>query len=511
MLTIFRNKLKSIYSKTSIGYNRQRLINLIIILGLFFSIPNTFSQNTTIIFNTKANTTIGISKEIDNTYTRTLTDEIITDATGNSIYSWDVNDFQFVNCSFHDGWNAFFPIMQGSHLTITYKGEGQFEFAGADKAAIEYYISDSRKELNRSFMNLSFDFPAESSYEDYSLLIEKHYSILSNKLDSLMAENAISPKFSELLKNDLNMFTICVTIGAYRSKYLENTAIKVSNEDSIKIGVKINEILDKISPIIDSKEMLKYTLGSTALAIFYTNKYRQLNEKDKEKLLSENSWSNQLSSNKHGYLIVPQEILYKLLSLELLENYEDTVIRGDSIFIDYVSKIRPQNAFLPYITEKRNELLLSMNEDISGVKYIDNTINALEDLCKVEAFDQKILYIDLWATWCGPCIGEFKNRNKLNELLSNYADVIPVYISIDEDNNDTVWKEKTKAFNLRGHHLRANEKLVTYINEKLYGGGGIGVPRYILLDKDGSILEKDLPRPSNIDKLKQELDKHFGY
>ena len=326
-----------------------------------------------------------------------------------------------------------------------------------------------------------------------------------------MAENAISPKFSELLKNDLNMFTICVTIGAYRSKYLENTAIKVSNEDSIKIGVKINEILDKISPIIDSKEMLKYTLGSTALAIFYTNKYRQLNEKDKEKLLSENSWSNQLSSNKHGYLIVPQEILYKLLSLELLENYEDTVIRGDSIFIDYVSKIRPQNAFLPYITEKRNELLLSMNEDISGVKYIDNTINALEDLCKVEAFDQKILYIDLWATWCGPCIGEFKNRNKLNELLSNYADVIPVYISIDEDNNDTVWKEKTKAFNLRGHHLRANEKLVTYINEKLYGGGGIGVPRYILLDKDGSILEKDLPRPSNIDKLKQELDKHFGY
>ncbi len=94
---------------------------LIIFSGLFFCISSALAQNTTIVFKAKANTTIGISKEIDNTYTRSITDEINTDSTGSCIYSWDVNDFQFVSCSFPDGWSAFFPIKQGSHLTITYK------------------------------------------------------------------------------------------------------------------------------------------------------------------------------------------------------------------------------------------------------------------------------------------------------------------------------------------------------------------------------------------------------
>jgi len=502
-LTISLNKLKSIYSNTDIGNNRIRLINFIIISGLFLCISDTFSQNTTIVFNAKANATIGISKEIDNAYTRTLTDEINTDATGNHVYSWDVNDFQFMECSFHDGGKAYFPIKEGSHLTITYKGDHQIEFAGTDKAEIEYYRNDRKKDIIHPYLDSLSRFysPTESSFEDFSSLIERYDSVLSNTLDSLVAANTISPKFSDIVKNDFHTLVACTAIDACRTRYLEKSETKAS--------MFINELLGKISPMIDSGDILKYTLGSSTLNIYYTDKYGHLEEKDKENLFSKNIWANQLSPNKHGFLIAPEEILYKLLSLELLGNYENAVIRGDLMFINRISEIRPQNAFLPYIKEKRKELLLSMNEDTSGVKYIEDTINALEDLCKVDDFNQKVLYIDIWATWCGPCIEEFKHRNKLQELLSDYVDVIPVYISIDEDRSDKVWIEKTKAFNLNGYHLRANNKLVTDINEKLYGGKGIGIPRYILLDKDGNILEKNLPHPGNIDKLKQELDKHF--
>lgn len=490
-----------------IGDNRQRSINLIIIGGLFFCVSNAFGQNTTIVFNTKANATISISKEIDNTYTRLITDEINTDSTGNCIYSWNVNDFQFVGCSFPDGWSAFFPIKKGSHLTITYKGEGQFEYEGADKAEIEYY--NSRKEINRFFMNSSFDFPAESGFENYSLFVKKHYSELSDTLDSLVAENAISPKFSDIMKNDFNMFTICIAIDTYRTKYLENRATKVNREDSVKVENEINGILNTISPMIDSGDIFKYPSSGYALAVYYTAKYRQLNEKDKEELFSKNTWANYLQPSKLGYLIAPEAMQYKFLSLELFGNCENGVIEGNSELFDYISKIRPNNAFLPYLKEKQDELLTSINEDNREIKYIADTINTLADLSKVDVFDQKILYIDIWATWCGPCIGEFKHKDKVHELLLNYKNVIPLYISIDEDSNDAAWKEKTKAFNLNGYHLRANNKLVTDINEKLYEGRGIGVPRYILMDKDGNILDKDLSRPGNIDKLKQELDKHF--
>ncbi|MDR1501944.1 MAG: redoxin family protein [Prevotella sp.] len=490
------------YFKISIGNNRQKLINIVIAFSLFICISNAFSQNTTIVFSTKANVTIGISKEIDNTFTSTLTDEINTDATGKSIYSWNVDDFQFMECTFHDGGKAYFPIKEGSHLTINYKGDGQIEFAGTDKAEAEYYTNDRKKEIVHPYLDLLFSLSPESSFEDFSLLIEKYNSALSNTLDSLVIEGTISPEFSDILKNEFLMFIACTGIDACRTRYLENSPTKANKF--------INGILDEISPIIDSGDILKYSLGNSALNIYYINKYEHLDEKDKEKLFSKNIWANHLSPNKLGYLIAPEEIQYKLLSLELLGNYKNAVIRGDTTFINHISGIRPENAFLPYIAEKQSELLVSMNTDISGVKYIDNTINALEDLCKVDDLNQKILYIDMWATWCGPCIEEFKHRDKIHKLLLNYKAIIPVYISIDEDRNDTAWKEKTKAFNLNGYHLRANKELVTNINQKLFEGRGIGIPRYILLNKDGNILEKNLPRPSNIDKLKQELDRHFN-
>lgn len=494
------------FIKKCIDNNLLKLINTIILTLLSPCISSVFPQNTTIVFNTKKNSKISICKEIDNTYTRILTDEINTDSMGTAIYNWDVNDFQFMSCYFFDGWSTNFPIIQGSHLTITYKGEGQFEFTGTDKAAIEY--NKSRKEFNRSFLNSSFNFPTESGYKNYSQFIEKHYSILSNGLDSLAAKNAISPKFSDILKNDFNVLIIFTAIETYQNKYLENKAIKVNNIDSIKIEHSINEILDKISPLIDSGEILKYPLSNNALAIYYANKYKYLKEKDKELILN-NTLTNYLKPNKIGYLLAPQELQYKLLSLELLENCENAVTTGNSAIFEYISRICPQNAFQPHLKEKMEELLASIRTDHSEIKYIENAINTLEDLSKVDILDQKILYIDIWATWCGPCIGEFKHKDEIHELLLNYKDIVPVYISIDEDNNDTVWKEKTKAFNLNGYHLRANNKLVTYINEKLYEGKGIGIPRYILLDKNGNILEKNLSHPSNIDKLKQELYKHF--
>ncbi len=483
-------------------------INLTIIVGLFFCISSAFSQNTTIVFNTKENSTISISKEIDNTYTHTLTDQVNTDATGNCIYSWDVNGFQSVQCSFYDGWIVYLPILQGSRLTVTYKGEGQCEFTGTNKAEVEFNANSYKKDIIQPFIGSLFTFAPESGFEDFSLLIEKHYSVLSITLDSLVTENTISPKFSDILRNEFYIITTCIAIDIYRTNYLENAATKVNAQDSIKVKSMINGILDKISPMIHSGDILKYSSGKSALTIFYTNKYRLLDEKNREELLSRNTWAMYLEPNMLGYLLAPKEMQYKLLSLKLLDNYANAVTKGDSPIFDYISEIRPQNAFLPYITEKRNELLVSMNADRSGIKYIENTINTLEDLSKVDDFDQKILYIDMWATWCGPCIAEFKHKDKVHELLLD-KDIIPVYISMDEDNKDATWKEKTKAFNLNGYHLRANKELTTYISKKLFGGGVIGLPQYILLDKDGNILEKNLPRPSNFDKLKQELDKHF--
>ncbi len=475
-----------------------------LLLLLFACITSAFSQNTTIIFKAKPNTAISIEKETDNTNIGMFTDEIYTDSTGTCTYCWDVDDFQFVSCSFYDGGSISFPIIQGSHVTITHKGEWRYEYEGTDKKAFEFF--DNRKEFNRLFMETSFFFPEESGYEDYSLFIENQYSILSNSLDSLAAENAISPKFSEITTNVFNSVVVLTAISTYKTKFLTHA----NRADSIKIEQKIDEILDKISPLIDSGEIFKYGAFDGMLGVYFTNKYRKLDEKTKDELLSKNRWANYLKPSKIGFLIAPEEIRYKLLSSEVLSNINNRDPRGNAEILAYIAKIRPQNLFLPYLKEKQDELLVSLNTaDHSGIKYIENTINTFEDFSKVEGLNQKVLYIDIWATWCGPCIGEFKHKDKIHELLLNYKDIVPVFISLDEDKKDAAWKDAIKAFNLEGYHLRANKELVTYINETLYNGQGIGVPLFILLDKNGKILEEQLPYPGNIDKLKQVFDKYF--
>lgn len=180
---------------------RLSLITFTVLLALGFQSTKICSQNTTIIFDTKANVTIDISKEIDNTFTRTLEDKINTNEAGNCVYRWDVNDYQFVQCSFYDGGKIYFPIKEGSNLTIKYNGDGQVEFAGTDKEEIEFY--NSRKESNRLFMNSSFFFPNESSYKDYTLFIKEQYSALTNSLDSLVSQETISTQFSDIQKMTL--------------------------------------------------------------------------------------------------------------------------------------------------------------------------------------------------------------------------------------------------------------------------------------------------------------------
>ena len=72
-LRISLNGLKSISFKMLIANNHLRLINLTIIGSLFFCISSALAQNTTIVFHTKGNSRIDISKEIDNTYNSSLT------------------------------------------------------------------------------------------------------------------------------------------------------------------------------------------------------------------------------------------------------------------------------------------------------------------------------------------------------------------------------------------------------------------------------------------------------
>lgn len=116
----------------------------------------------------------------------------------------------------------------------------------------------------------------------------------------------------------------------------------------------------------------------------------------------------------------------------------------------------------------------------------------LKDICK-----GKFTYIDVWATWCGPCKMEIPHMAKLVERFKGNDKVL--FISISCDENVEAWKKMIEA----DKPAWAQYNIYGAVNAQFSKDWGItGIPRFIMIDKDGNIFAADATRPSNEETAK---------
>lgn len=118
-------------------------------------------------------------------------------------------------------------------------------------------------------------------------------------------------------------------------------------------------------------------------------------------------------------------------------------------------------------------------------------------------FKGKVLYIDVWATWCGPCIGEIPHLKELEKSFEG-KDIAFVSISLDSDKDIEKWKTFVKEKQLEGIQLHANGDINSKIAKEYLING---IPHFILIGKDGKIINSNAERPSEEKKIKQVLEK----
>ncbi|MFT5103133.1 MAG: thiol-disulfide isomerase/thioredoxin [Candidatus Latescibacterota bacterium] len=105
----------------------------------------------------------------------------------------------------------------------------------------------------------------------------------------------------------------------------------------------------------------------------------------------------------------------------------------------------------------------------------------------------KYVYVDVWATWCGPCIREIPALKTVEADYHN-KNIEFVSISIDEAKDYEKWKKMIPEKELGGIQLLAD---TAWKSKFVTDYGIIGIPRFILIDPEGKIVSSDAPRPSD--------------
>jgi thiol-disulfide isomerase/thioredoxin len=151
------------------------------------------------------------------------------------------------------------------------------------------------------------------------------------------------------------------------------------------------------------------------------------------------------------------------------------------------------------LDEKYETMKMLIKGNVSplfDLKSIDGGRVALTDL------KGKNVYIDVWATWCGPCKAEIPHLKTLEESYHG-KNIEFVSISVDEPKDEQKWKDMIADKELKGIQLMSdNGWNIDFVQDYLIRG----IPRFILLDVEGNIVSADAPRPSSGEELTNMID-----
>ena len=188
-----------------------------------------------------------------------------------------------------------------------------------------------------------------------------------------------------------------------------------------------------------------------------------------------------------GFLIRTLDGMVQDFPKHKSKKYVDmTVAAVDSTFANTL-KERYHDAFAEEMMVENEVLLMSPDGKKTSLSKVLNSMKG------------KVVYVDFWASWCRPCCAEMEPAAELRERLKG-KDVEFIYLSTDEDHSKMCGSlDKLKLTGCKVYRIQ-NPKAAKFMYEYNINL----IPRYMLIDKNGRIVNDNAPRPSS-DKLEQQM------
>ena len=132
-----------------------------------------------------------------------------------------------------------------------------------------------------------------------------------------------------------------------------------------------------------------------------------------------------------------------------------------------------------------------VGEQSPAVQYADKN----GKMYSLKDFKGQYVFLDIWATHCLPCKEEIPYLEEIQEKLKK-KNIAFIGIATDWDKNE--WIQFIEEKGLKGTQLIMDRKWISF----MHSYDVATIPRYILLDKEGKIINLNMPRPSNPECLK---------
>ena len=356
---------------------------------------------------------------------------------------------------------------------------------GANELNYEYFkfFKGTIKKYDNTFPKYSLPFTSRS-FERYKSEVITYYEILNKKIVSSFVTKQGTEVYKRFVLSQVNRVkqnTIWRNVTHQNRSWIKFDELnKIRREllANIDQGSKeFNEALIILHKLLSNEKPLNFTI----------QEFRNLER-------NASTFSQELKQ----YLITSDIIEF----LNKQRNNDPLLINEIQSAAKKIKNPLYKSKLLEYdITNLEKNESLSLSEKNIKLITLDNKAITLNTT--ISKSKTRHIYIDFWASWCGPCRSQSPYLNTLiKKFKENGIDFIQ--ISCDEDKN--LWRKavKTDSVNLPESYCFDNKIDFLAISKKFKI---TGVPYYLIVDGAGKIKVKNAPRPSEINEISEIFNK----
>lgn len=191
-------------------------------------------------------------------------------------------------------------------------------------------------------------------------------------------------------------------------------------------------------------------------------------------------------------------ICYKLMLGLFDESYNDY-----KVILKNTNKYISNHLLIKKLNDKKAEFESNTKFDIVN---FDNVSKKEKEITGdfwsqlKEKHKGKVMYIDIWATTCGACINEFSYTHELYKTFEDNNNVAFINLCINSDKKE--WQKIVNENHLKGDNYLLSKLQSQLLLDKL---NIYSIPIYLIIDKEGLLINKQAPRPSSKAKIQKLL------